>query len=106
MNDNKIIIDPDQFAAAIIAGNPKQTNEDNKVYIKRQLTLYLESVLLANDFNIGRKPIRLSQRKATPSDFGKNYRTSLSLECVIKRDNPRVVLDESMFTMKKLSKGI
>lgn len=51
MNDNKIIIDPDQFAAAIIAGNPKQTNEDNKVYIKRQLTLYLESVLLANDFN-------------------------------------------------------
>lgn len=51
MNENKIIIDADQFAAAIIAGNPKQTNEDNKVYIKRQLTLYLESVLLASDFN-------------------------------------------------------
>ena len=51
MNDNKFTIEADQFAAAIIAGNPKQTNEDNKVYIKRQLTLYLESVLLANDFN-------------------------------------------------------
>ena len=49
MSDKKIIIDADQFAAAIIAGNPKQTNEDNKVYIKRQLTLYLESVLLATE---------------------------------------------------------
>ncbi|CAM2775318.1 hypothetical protein [Dellaglioa algida] len=51
MNTNKLTIEAERFAAAIIAGNPKQTNEDNKVYIKRQLTLYLESVLLVNDFN-------------------------------------------------------
>lgn len=74
MNNNKLTIDADQFAAAIIAGNPKQTNEDNKVYIKRQLTLYLESVLLANDFNsLEEKPVWHSQGKATPSHFRKDY---------------------------------
>ena len=48
---DKIIIDPEVFARTILAGNPKGPDEDNRVYIKRQLRLYLEAHLLAQDFN-------------------------------------------------------
>ncbi|MFT8318022.1 MAG: hypothetical protein ABF651_07110 [Sporolactobacillus sp.] len=52
MNLNeKINIDPQQFAMAVLAGNPKQEDEENKVYLKKQLVLYLEALLLAQDFN-------------------------------------------------------
>ncbi|MCI1858413.1 MAG: hypothetical protein LKI94_09100 [Sporolactobacillus sp.] len=52
MNMNeKIVIDPQHFALAVLAGNPKQNDEENKVYLKKQLVLYLEALLLAQDFN-------------------------------------------------------
>jgi hypothetical protein len=50
MNE-KIVIDPQHFALAVLAGNPKQNDEENKVYLKKQLVLYLEALLLAQDFN-------------------------------------------------------
>jgi hypothetical protein len=49
--NQKIIIDPQQFALAVLAGNTKRDKEENKVYLKQQLTLYLEALLLAQDFN-------------------------------------------------------
>ena len=49
--NQKIIIDPQQFALAVLAGNTKRDKEENKVYLKQQLTLYLEALLLAQNFN-------------------------------------------------------
>ena len=52
MNKNdKITIDPELFAQTILAGNPKQPDEENRLYIKRQLRLYLEALLMIQDFN-------------------------------------------------------
>ena len=48
---DKITIDPEVFARMILAGNPKAPDEENKVYIKRQLRLYLEALLMIQDFN-------------------------------------------------------
>ncbi|WP_125709925.1 hypothetical protein [Lacticaseibacillus porcinae] len=48
---DKIIIDPETFARTILASNPKGAEEDNRVYIKRQLRLYLEALLMIQDFN-------------------------------------------------------
>lgn len=48
---DKITIDPEVFARTILAGNPKAPDEENKVYIKRQLRLYLEALLMIQDFN-------------------------------------------------------
>lgn len=48
---DKILIDPKMFAQTILAGNVMQPGEDDKVYIKRQLRLYLEALLLVQDFN-------------------------------------------------------
>ncbi|MFC6207012.1 MULTISPECIES: hypothetical protein [Levilactobacillus] len=50
-NSKKLTLDPAKFAAAVLGGNEQRSDEENKVYIKRQLTLYLESELLAQDFN-------------------------------------------------------
>ncbi|GAX08469.1 MAG TPA: hypothetical protein DDW71_04705 [Lactobacillus sp.] len=50
-NSDKITLNPESFAEAVLGGNPKRDDEEDKVYIKRQLTLYLESLLLAQDFN-------------------------------------------------------
>ncbi|OIM17491.1 hypothetical protein ATX55_01530, partial [Oenococcus oeni] len=47
----KIIINPQQFALNVIGGNQKLPDEENKKYIKRQLTLYLEALFLVQDFN-------------------------------------------------------
>lgn len=49
--NDKITLDPKAFAEAVLGGNPKRDDEEDKVYIKRQLTLYLEALLLAQDFN-------------------------------------------------------
>jgi len=49
--NQKIIIDPQQFALAVLAANTKRDKEENKVYLKQQLTLYLEALLLAQNFN-------------------------------------------------------
>ncbi|OIL36459.1 hypothetical protein, partial [Oenococcus oeni] len=35
----------------VIGGNQKLSDEENKKYIKRQLTLYLEALFLVQDFN-------------------------------------------------------
>ncbi|OIL54487.1 hypothetical protein, partial [Oenococcus oeni] len=40
-----------QFALNVIGGNQKLSDEENKKYIKRQLTLYLEALFLVQDFN-------------------------------------------------------
>ena len=49
--NDKITLDVKAFAEAVLGGNPKKDEEEDKIYIKRQLTLYLEAVLLAQDFN-------------------------------------------------------
>jgi hypothetical protein len=49
--EDKVILDPEAFALATLSGSHQTTDETNKAYIKRQLTLYLESYLLAQDFN-------------------------------------------------------
>ncbi|WP_080484704.1 hypothetical protein [Oenococcus oeni] len=46
-----MIINPQQFALNVIGGNQKLPDEENKKYIKRQLTLYLEALFLVQDFN-------------------------------------------------------
>ncbi|MCH5461533.1 hypothetical protein HC026_10735 [Lactobacillus sp. LC28-10] len=50
-SSDKITLKPEDFAQAVLGGNPKRDDEEDKVYIKRQLTLYLEALLLAQDFN-------------------------------------------------------
>lgn len=49
--DDKVILNPEAFALATLSGSHQTPEETNKAYIKRQLTLYLESYLLAQDFN-------------------------------------------------------
>ncbi|KRL93460.1 MULTISPECIES: hypothetical protein [Levilactobacillus] len=49
--NDKITLNPEKFAAAVLGGNTQYPDEENKLYIKRQLTLYLEATLLAQDFN-------------------------------------------------------
>ncbi len=49
--NKNIIINPQQFALNVIGGNQKLPDEENKKYIKRQLTLYLEALFLVQDFN-------------------------------------------------------
>lgn len=51
MANDKIMLDPAAFAVAVLGGNAQRPDEENKLYIKRQLTLYLEATLLAQDFN-------------------------------------------------------
>ncbi|WP_125568374.1 hypothetical protein [Companilactobacillus insicii] len=50
-NDKKIKIDPNEFALAIVGANTKSDNENNTQFAKKELVLYLEGYLLANDFN-------------------------------------------------------
>ena len=49
--DEKMKIDPTDFAHMVLGGSLKKDDEDDLVYIKRQLRLYLEAQLLAQDFN-------------------------------------------------------
>lgn len=51
MKKDELTLNPEAFALAVLGGNLKEANEENKTYIKRQLTLYLEALLVAQDFN-------------------------------------------------------
>lgn len=51
MANDKVKLNPEQFALSVLGGNARLVEEENKRYIKRQLTLYLEAYLLAQDFN-------------------------------------------------------
>ncbi|KAA8445976.1 hypothetical protein [Weissella paramesenteroides] len=51
MKKDELTLNPEAFALAVLGGNLKEKNEENKTYIKRQLTLYLEALLVAQDFN-------------------------------------------------------
>ncbi|CUS25593.1 Uncharacterized protein LACOL_0285 [Paucilactobacillus oligofermentans DSM 15707 = LMG 22743] len=50
-NDEKIRIDAKEFARLIVGTNPQREGEDDIKYIKRELKLYLESMITIDDFN-------------------------------------------------------
>lgn len=74
--DQKIQINPEKFAMAVLGGNAQRDGEENKLYIKRQLTLYLETVLLVQDFN---------DLEETSFDMAKAQQRNEILEKVIER---------------------
>lgn len=74
--DEKIVIDPIDFAHMVLNGSPKQTDEDDLVYIKRQLRLYLEAHLLAQDFN---------DLEKTQFDVAKQAQRDAILQKIIER---------------------
>lgn len=73
---DKILIDPKMFAQIILAGNVMQPGEDDKVYIKRQLRLYLEALLLVQDFN---------NLEETQFDIAKEEQRNQILQKIIER---------------------
>ncbi|AOT56672.1 hypothetical protein [Weissella soli] len=76
LDKQQVHIEPADFALAILAGNQQQTNEDNKRYIKRQLTLYLEAILLVQDFN---------QLEKTQFEMSRETQRTQILEKLIER---------------------
>lgn len=50
-NNDKIKIDPTEFAKLVLQGSNQQHDEADVKYIKRQLRLYLESLVLIDNFN-------------------------------------------------------
>lgn len=74
--DEKIIIDPKEFAQMILPGSPKKDDEDDLVYIKRQLRLYLETLMLAQDFN---------DLEKTQFDVAKQTQRDAILQKIIER---------------------
>ena len=50
-NDDKIKIDAKEFARLIVGTNPQREGEDDINYIKRELRLYLEALIIIDDFN-------------------------------------------------------
>lgn len=74
--DEKIIIDPKKFAQMILPGSPKKDDEDDLVYIKRQLRLYLEALMLAQDFN---------DLEKTQFDVAKQTQRDAILQKIIER---------------------
>ena len=50
-NNDKIKIDPTEFAKLVLQGSNQQPDEADVKYIKRQLRLYLESLVLIDNFN-------------------------------------------------------
>ena len=74
--DEKITLDPKSFAEAVLGGNPRHEDEDDKVFIKRQLTLYLEATLLAQDFN---------DLEETRFDIAKSEQRNEILQKIIER---------------------
>ncbi|GKT03376.1 hypothetical protein ACRYI5_04420 [Furfurilactobacillus sp. WILCCON 0119] len=74
--NQKLTIDPDKFARAVLGGNAQRPDEENKRYIKRQLTLYLEATLLVQDFN---------DLEETSFDIAKAKQRNDILEKVIER---------------------
>jgi len=51
MSENKINIDPNEFAMSLIKAINKSDNMTNERFIKNQLTLYLEAYVMIDDFN-------------------------------------------------------
>lgn len=76
LDKQQVHIEHADFALAILAGNQQQTNEDNKRYIKRQLTLYLEAILLVQDFN---------QLEKTQFEMSRETQRTQILEKLIER---------------------
>lgn len=74
--DEKIIIDPKEFAQMVLPGSPKKDDEDDLVYIKRQLRLYLEALMLAQDFN---------DLEKTQFDVAKQTQRDAILQKIIER---------------------
>lgn len=74
--DEKIIIDPKEFAQMVLPGSPKKDEEDDLVYIKRQLRLYLEALMLAQDFN---------DLEKTQFDVAKQTQRDAILQKIIER---------------------
>ncbi|PWG00112.1 hypothetical protein [Levilactobacillus bambusae] len=72
----KVTINDQQFASAVLAGNPQKPGEQNKTYIKRQLTLYLEALLLVDDFN---------ELEETQFDVAKEDQRNQILEKIVER---------------------
>ncbi|ATO44666.1 hypothetical protein [Loigolactobacillus coryniformis] len=74
--DEKIIIDPKEFAQMVLPGSPKKDDEDDLVYIKCQLRLYLEAIMLAQDFN---------DLEKTQFDVAKQTQRDAILQKIIER---------------------
>ncbi|GAF38895.1 hypothetical protein FC83_GL001553 [Agrilactobacillus composti DSM 18527 = JCM 14202] len=75
-NNDKITLDSKEFARSIISSNPIKDGEDEKAYIKRQLRLYLEAVLLVDDFN---------NLEETRFDVAKSEQRNSILQKIIER---------------------
>ena len=51
LSEDKLQIDPTEFAMTIIRNTHKEPKTTNTQFIKQQLTLYLETYYLIKDFN-------------------------------------------------------
>ncbi|WP_099044708.1 hypothetical protein [Leuconostoc citreum] len=51
LSEDKLQIDPTEFAMTIIRNKQKEPKTTNTQFIKQQLTLYLETYYLIKDFN-------------------------------------------------------
>ncbi|KRL02437.1 hypothetical protein [Liquorilactobacillus capillatus] len=51
MLQNKLVIDPNEFAMNLVKDAVKQPGVTNQRFIKEQLTLYLESYYMIKEFN-------------------------------------------------------
>ncbi|WP_349582213.1 hypothetical protein [Leuconostoc citreum] len=51
LSEDKLQIDPTEFAMTIIRNTQKEPKTTNTQFIKQQLTLYLETYYLIKDFN-------------------------------------------------------
>ncbi len=74
--EEKITIKPENFAQMVLTGSPKKEDEDDLVYIKRQLRLYLEALMLAQDFN---------DLEKTQFDVAKQAQRDAILQKIIER---------------------
>lgn len=66
-NNDKIKIDSTEFAKLVLHGSHQKDDEPDITYIKRQLRLYLESLVLIDDFN-GLEESRFDIAKAEQRD--------------------------------------
>ncbi|MFC6171175.1 hypothetical protein [Loigolactobacillus jiayinensis] len=74
--EEKITIKPENFAQMVLTGSPKKEDEDDLAYIKRQLRLYLEALMLAQDFN---------DLEKTQFDVAKQAQRDAILQKIIER---------------------
>lgn len=62
LDKDNIQINPETFAAAVVAGDSRRAEEDEVDYIKRQMRLYLGAVYRAQDFNEVEKEVNKKLR--------------------------------------------